>query len=261
MMVGEDVDISVRPEASNGARRAQLEVRDLRAGVLRGVSFALQEGEVLGIAGLPGSGRETLPYAIAGAWEGAVSGALRLPAQSEAWIDLGDGDAPRIALVPANRTVEGVISEFSVKENLTLPLIGRLRGRAAISAGREAELVDGWIDRLGIRTAGFDAPITTLSGGNQQKVVMARCLALNSPVLALCEPTAGVDIGTRIQLYNLIAEQAGAGLGVIVSSSDEGDLLGMCTRVLVLRRGVIATELTGDEITEPNLLHAMEGTD
>jgi ribose transport system ATP-binding protein len=261
MMVGEDVDISVRPGAASGARGAQLEVRDLHAGVLRGVSFALREGEVLGIAGLPGSGRETLPYAIVGAWEGAVSGALRLPARSDAWIDLGDDDAPRFPLVPANRTTEGVISAFTVKENLTLPLIGRLRGRAAISAGREAELVDGWIDRLGIRTAGFDAPITTLSGGNQQKVVMARCLALNSSVLALCEPTAGVDIGTRVQLYDLIAEQARAGLGVIVSSSDEGDLLGMCTRVLVLRRGVIATELTGDEITEPNLLHAMEGSD
>ena len=148
-----------------------------------------------------------------------------------------------------------------MKENLTLPLVDRLRGRAAIDAGREGELVDGWIDRLGIRTAGADAPITTLSGGNQQKVVMARCLALGSSVLAMCEPTAGVDIGTRIQLYELIAEQARAGVGVIVSSSDEGDLLGMCTRVLVLRRGVIATELTGDEITEPNLLHAMEGSD
>ena len=260
MMVGEDVDISARPEA-NGARGARLEVRDLRAGVLRGVSFELGAGEVLGVAGLPGSGRETLPYAIAGAWEGSVSGALRLPARSDAWIDLGDDDAPRFPLVPANRTTEGVISAFSVKENLTLPLIGRLRGRAAISAGREAELVDGWIDRLGIRTAGIDAPITTLSGGNQQKVVMARCLALNSSVLALCEPTAGVDIGTRVQLYDLIAEQARAGLGVIVSSSDEGDLLGMCTRVLVLRHGAIATELTGDEITEPNLLHAMEGSD
>ena len=92
----------------------------------------------------------TLPYAIAGAWEGSVSGALRLPARSDAWIDLGDDDAPRFPLVPANRTSEGVISAFSVKENLTLPLIGRLRGRAAISAGREADLVDGWIDRLGI---------------------------------------------------------------------------------------------------------------
>jgi ribose transport system ATP-binding protein len=261
MMVGEDVDISVRPEPTNGARPALLEVRDLHAGVLQGISFDLREGEVLGVAGLPGSGRETLPYAIAGAWDGPVGGALRLPAQDEAWTDLAEDRSARFPLVPANRTAEGVISAFSVKENLTLPLIDRLRGRAAIDAAREAQLVDGWIDRLGIRTAGSDATITTLSGGNQQKVVMARCLALDSSVLALCEPTAGVDVGTRMQLYDLIAEQARAGVGVIVSSSDEGDLLGMCTRVLVLRRGVIATELTGDEITEPNLLHAMEGTD
>jgi ABC-type sugar transport system ATPase subunit len=261
MMVGEDVDISVRPEAPRDARPALLEVRDLRAGVLQDVSFDLREGEVLGVAGLPGSGRETLPYAIAGAWQGPVSGALRLPALDGAWTELADADEARFPLVPANRTTEGIISAFSVKENLTLPLVDRLRGRAAIHAGREAELVNGWIDRLGIRTAGSEAAITTLSGGNQQKVVMARCLAMESSVLALCEPTAGVDIGTRVQLYELIAEQARAGLGVIVSSSDEGDLLGMCTRVLVLRHGVIATELTGDDITEHNLLHAMEGSD
>jgi ribose transport system ATP-binding protein len=261
MMVGEDVDLSARPEPAAGDRPALLEVRDLRAGVLQGVSFDLREGEVLGIAGLPGSGRETLPYAVAGAWQGPMSGALRLPAQSQAWIDVSEDGAGRFPLVPANRTTEGVISAFSVKENLTLPLLDRLRGRGSISAGREAELVEGWIDRLGIRTAGVDAQITTLSGGNQQKVVMARCLAFGSSVLALCEPTAGVDIGTRMQLYDLIAEHARAGVGVIVSSSDEGDLLGMCTRVLVLRRGVIATELTGDDVTEPNLLHAMEGTD
>jgi ribose transport system ATP-binding protein len=261
MMVGEDVDLSVRREAPSTARPAALEARDVRAGVLRGVSFALGEGEVLGIAGLPGSGRETLPYALAGAWPGPVSGALRLPAGSDAWIDLAEDDTARIPLVPANRTAEGVIGAFSVKENLTLPMLGRLRGRAALARRREADLVDGWIDRLGIRTAGSDAPITTLSGGNQQKVVMARCLALGSQVLALCEPTAGVDVGTRMQLYDLVAEQARAGVGVIVSSSDEGDLIGMCSRVLVLREGVVASELTGDRITEPNLLHAMEGSD
>ena len=192
---------------------------------------------------------------------GRMSGTLRLPAQSEAWADVSADGRGRFPLVPANRTTEGVIAAFSVKENLTLPLVDRMRGRAAIDAGREAQLVERWIDRLGIRTAGADAAITTLSGGNQQKVVMARCLALGSSVLALCEPTAGVDIGTRVQLYELIAEQARAGVGVIVSSSDEGDLLGMCTRVLVLRRGVVAAELTGDDITEENLLHAMEGSD
>jgi ribose transport system ATP-binding protein len=259
MMVGKDVDIALRPRTTNGHRRPLLEVRGLRAGALRGVDFDLHEGELLGVAGLPGSGRETLPYAIAGAWPGRVDGRMRLPGSGD-WIEIAEGGAPRFPLVPATRTSEGVVAEFSVTENLTLPLLGRLRRRAALDRGRERALVDGWIDRLGIRTAGSGAAITTLSGGNQQKVVMARCLAENPAVLALCEPTAGVDVGTRVQLYDLIAEQARGGLGVLVSSSDEGDLLAMCTRVLVLRDGVIAREMTGDEITEPNLLAAMEGS-
>jgi ribose transport system ATP-binding protein len=259
MMVGKDVDISVRPRTTNGHRRPLLEVRGLRAGALRGIDFDLHEGELLGVAGLPGSGRETLPYAVAGAWQGRVDGRMRLPGSGD-WIEIAAEGAPRFPLVPATRTTEGVVAEFSVKENLTLPLVGRLRRRAALDRGRERALVNDWIDRLGIRTAGPGAAITTLSGGNQQKVVMARCLAENPSVLALCEPTAGVDVGTRVQLYDLIAEQARAGLGVLVSSSDEGDLLAMCTRVLVLRDGVIAREMTGEEITEPNLLAAMEGS-
>jgi ribose transport system ATP-binding protein len=261
MMVGTDVDISIRPQSRNERRRPLLEVRDLRAGPLRGVSFDLHEGERLGVAGLPGSGRETLPYVLAGAFSGPTAGRLRFPAQSDAWIDLVKRKAPRLPIVPASRTAEGVIAEFSVKENLTLPLVDRLRSAGSIDAGREAELVHRWIERLGIRAAGQDAPVTTLSGGNQQKVVMARCLALDPSVLVLCDPTAGVDIGTRVQLYELVAEQADSGVGVIVSSSDEGDLLGMCTRILVLRHGLIARELSGEEITESNLLHAMEGSD
>jgi ribose transport system ATP-binding protein len=155
-----------------------------------------------------------------------------------------------------------VIAAFSVAENLTLPLLSRFRtGRRFLDGRHEAAVVDDWVDRVGIRTAGRDAPITTLSGGNQQKVVMARCLALEPEVLVLCEPTAGVDIATRLQLYDLIKEQAAQGLGVIVSSSDVGDLLALCTRVLVLRDGQVVREIAGDAITEPTLVHAMEGTE
>lgn len=105
------------------------------------------------------------------------------------------------------------------------------------------------------------ARITTLSGGNQQKVVVARCLAQQPPVLVLCEPTAGVDIATRQQLYDLIERQADDGMGVIVSSSDTEDLLALCTRVLVVRDGRIVREISGRDITEPALVHAMEGTE
>jgi ribose transport system ATP-binding protein len=114
---------------------------------------------------------------------------------------------------------------------------------------------------VGVRTAGRGARITTLSGGNQQKVVMARCLAQQPPVLVLCEPTAGVDIATRLQLYDLIERQADDGMGVIVSSSDTEDLLALCTRVLVVRDGRIVREISGRHITEPALVHAMEGTE
>ena len=146
-------------------------------------------------------------------------------------------------------------------DNLTLPILDRLSNGVALSRSREQALVAEWFEKLQIRAAGHGAPISTLSGGNQQKVVMARCLALEPSVLLLCEPTAGVDIATRIALYKLIADQAARGLGVIVASSDVGDLLAMCTRVLVLRDGVITHELPGDGLTETTLHHAIEGVE
>jgi ribose transport system ATP-binding protein len=174
---------------------------------------------------------------------------------------VGESGLLGLALVPADRAREGVIAEFGVADNLTLPILDRLRQGIALSKSREQALVREWVDKLQIRTAGHDAPISTLSGGNQQKVVMARCLALEPAVLLLCEPTAGVDIATRIAIYELIAEQAAQGLGVIVASSDVGDLLAMCTRILVLRDGVVVRELRGNELTESILHHAIEGID
>ena len=110
-------------------------------------------------------------------------------------------------------------------------------------------------------TAGPGAPISTLSGGNQQKVVVARCLVRDPALLVLCEPTAGVDIGTRVAIYDLIAELSRNGLTVVLSSSDAGDVLAMCTRVVVLREGRIAAQLGGEGLTEHALVSAMEGED
>jgi ABC-type sugar transport system ATPase subunit len=203
-----------------------------------------------------------VPYAVCGAHAGRVSGRLRLPERSERWTDARDADGLGLPLVPADRAGEGVIGDFSVGENLTLPLLDRLRTRSGrLRRRREAALTEDWIRRVDVRTAGRSARITTLSGGNQQKVVMARCLAQRPPVLTLCEPTAGVDIATRLQLYDLIERQTDKGTGVIVSSSDTQDLLALCTRVLVVRDGRIAREISGRDITESALVHAMEGTE
>ncbi|MFF4799098.1 sugar ABC transporter ATP-binding protein [Streptomyces sp. NPDC001351] len=266
LMAGEEThtatDPDHRPAPSSRPTHSVLEVRDLRAGPLRGVDLDLARGERLGITGLVGSGHEIVPYVVCGAHTGPVSGRLRLPERSERWTPARDADALGLPLVPADRAVEGVIGDFSVGENLTLPLLHRLRARVGrLHRRRESALTEDWIRRVGVRTAGPGARITTLSGGNQQKVVMARCLAQQPPVLALCEPTAGVDIATRLQLYDLIQRQAEEGMGVIVCSSDTEDLLALCTRVLVVRDGRIAREISGRDITERALVHAMEGTE
>ncbi|MFF4018590.1 sugar ABC transporter ATP-binding protein [Streptomyces sp. NPDC001843] len=262
LMAGEEMETDHRPARPAGPTGAVLEVRDLSAGPLHGIGFDLARGERLGITGLVGSGHEIVPYAVSGARTGPVRGRLRMPGQSERWTDARDAGALGIPLVPADRAAEGVIGDFSVGENLTLPLLHRLRARGGrLHRRRESALVDEWIERVAVRTSGRGARITTLSGGNQQKVVMARCLARRPPVLALCEPTAGVDIATRLQLYDLIERQADEGMGVIVSSSDTQDLLALCTRVLVVRDGRIARDISGRDITEAALVHAMEGTE
>ncbi|MFF4116117.1 sugar ABC transporter ATP-binding protein [Streptomyces sp. NPDC001714] len=265
LMAGEELETGHRPAPPSGLADPVLEVRDLRAGPLRGIGFDLAGGERLGITGLVGSGHEIVPYAVCGAHAGRVSGRLRLPERSERWTEARDAGRLGLPLVPADRAGEGVIGDFSVGENLTLPLLDRLRARSGrLRRRRESALADDWIRRVDVRTADrrpAGARITTLSGGNQQKVVMARCLAQRPPVLTLCEPTAGVDIATRLQLYDLIARQAEDGTGVIVSSSDTQDLLTLCTRVLVVRDGRIAREISGRDITESALVHAMEGTE
>jgi len=268
LMVGEDVDPEYRTKTATSAAELAapvsplaLEARNLRSRYLKDVGFELREGEILGVAGLAGSGMEQVPYAIAGALGSEVSGEVRVAADGESWHDIGRGAVGGLALVPADRAREGVIAEFGVGENLTLPVLGRLRRGPKLDHARERALIGDWVERLQIRTAGQDALISTLSGGNQQKVVMARSLASEPSVLLLCEPTAGVDISTRIALYDVIADQAARGLGVIVSSTDPGDLLAMCTRVLVLRDGVVARELSGAELTESTLHHAIEGTE
>ncbi|MFD9390003.1 sugar ABC transporter ATP-binding protein [Streptomyces sp. NPDC060000] len=262
LMAGEEMETEYRPRAPSGPAETVLEVRDLWAGPLRGVGFDLARGERLGITGLVGSGHEAVPYAVCGAHPGPVRGKVRVPERSRHWTEARAADGLGIPLVPADRAGEGVIGDFSVGENLTLPLLDRLRSRSGrLRRRRETSLAEEWIRRVGVRSTGRGARITTLSGGNQQKVVMARCLAQRPPVLVLCEPTAGVDIATRLQLYDLIERQADDGMGVIVSSSDTEDLLALCTRVLVVRDGRIVREISGRDITERALLHAMEGTE
>jgi ribose transport system ATP-binding protein len=222
------------------------------------VALDLHEGEVLGIAGLPGSGRNELPYALVGALKSAT-GLISLRGQPA--VPLKKSASFDIPIVPADRAREAVIREFSVGENISVSVLNRLSSRGRVRRSDERQLIGKWMRTIEVKAAGPDALITTLSGGNQQKVMMARCLARDPGVLVLCEPTAGVDVGTRQAIYEFIASRARAGLSVVISSSDTGDLLALCTRVIVMCNGRAVRELKGQEISEETLLRAMEETE
>ena len=259
LMAGDDVDAGYRAHlpVADG-RPAALTVNDLSGRYLSGVSLTLRRGEVLGIAGLPGSGATELAHILAGVdrpagGEITLAGSPAVPAAK----------APNLGLpiVPSDRLHDAVIPGMTVAENISLSVLDRLQRGPALMHAQERRLVGRWLTGLGIKTAGSTAQVTTLSGGNQQKVIIARCLARDPSVLILCDPTAGVDPAARQAIYEQLAERTRSGLALLVTSADLGDLLALCTRVLVLGNGRIVGELSGAEITEQRLIRAMEETE
>ncbi|HEU5265097.1 MAG TPA: sugar ABC transporter ATP-binding protein [Jatrophihabitans sp.] len=256
LMVGSDVDAAYRAHVAVATdRNVVLRARGIRARFLDGVDVDLHEGEILGVAGLPGSGRNELPYALVGATDDAL-GELELQGQPP--IAVHKAGSLDIPIVPADRAREAAVAEFSVGENISVSVLGRIAKWGWVARRAERRVVDKWMRNIEVKAGSETEPISTLSGGNQQKVIMARCLARDPRVLVLCEPTAGVDVGTRQAIYEFIADRAQAGLSLVVSSSDTGDLLAICTRVLVMCNGRVVRELVGAEITEQTLLQAME---
>ncbi|WP_169914865.1 sugar ABC transporter ATP-binding protein [Rhodococcoides yunnanense] len=258
LMVGRAIDTDYRARTDVRADAAvSLKARGLKGKFLDGVDLEVRAGEIVGIAGLPGSGSEELAYAIAGAVPG-VQGEVSVG--DEDWAPVRSSPHPAVPIVPADRATEALFEDFDVRENMSLSIIGRLRRGGFLSRRREQRSVQEWIEQTAVKTSSQDAQVATLSGGNQQKIVIARCLARDPKVLVMCEPTAGVDIGTRQVIYELIAARAREGLAVVVSSTDLGDLLAMCSRVITLVDGRISGQFTGDLITEESMLHSIEGT-
>ena len=162
-----------------------------------------------------------------------------------------------IGFVTEDRKIEGIIPEMSVRENLTLALLPRLAKAGIVDEARQREIVDGFIRRLGVKCAGPEQRIRELSGGNQQKVLLARWLATDPKLLILDEPTRGIDVGAKAEIQRLIRELAEQGLGVLMISSELEEVIEGSDRVTVLRDGVSVAELAGEAITEPAVMHAM----
>ena len=246
LMVGRPVEqLFPKLDVAPGAELLRV-VNLTRAGEFEDISFTLRRGEILGIYGLVGAGRTELAQALFGVTR-ADRGAAHLAP---------DAVAAGIALVPEDRQSQGGILDFSLAANLALTNLATLAPRGWCSLARESNLAREWIERLAIRAQGPDQVVRSLSGGNQQKVVIAKWLARAPGVLILDEPTKGIDVGAKAAVHRVTSEFAQAGGGVIMISSELPEILGMSDRVLVMRRGRLRGEFTRAEATSDALLRA-----
>jgi len=251
--------VAERDEQPRERTAPALQIRGLRGRTLRGLDVTVGHGEIVGVAGLLGSGREELGYAVAGASDAPVEGVWQVGERRMTAMTPDAAARNGIVFVPASRERESAFPELDVRENLLLAALPRMRRGPLVHARWERPFAREWLTRVRVRLNSMDDQFATLSGGNQQKVVLGRWLAIEPRILVMSEPTAGVDVGARHALYDLLKERARGGLSILVTSSDVQDLLHLCDRVVVLRDGLASRELEGPEVTEPEIISAMEG--
>jgi ribose transport system ATP-binding protein len=237
-----------------------LKVESLSGGAIQDVSFGVGAGEVVGVAGLVGSGREQLALSIIGGIPG-TSGSV--------WLD-GEKIKPRnpystmragIAMAPADRGHLAVLLEHTVAENITLPLLKPLMRFGSLRSRIERAEVLEWIDRVALEPRDPDQMLGLLSGGNQQKAVLARWLRREPKMLILDEPTQGVDVGAKAAIHELLLKTAQAGTGLLICTAEAEDLPTICSRVLVMRNGRIGAELRQEEVSDTRIGHEILATD
>ena len=249
-IVGRSMIATQAPAVANGARPSHVAVRDLGGGAVAGLSLTAARGEVIGLTGLLGSGYDELPYLLYGARR-ASGGTLDIGGRRMAVTEMSPkrAIAAGIVLIPADRANAGAIGALPVGDNLTMPLLGGRRAwmldrRGMVRAARAAAVT------FEVRPADPALPLSALSGGNQQKVVLAKWLQREPALVLLDEPTQGVDIGARRAVFEQIARAAARGAAVLCASSDYEQLAAICTRVLIFSAGRVVASLTGSGITK-----------
>jgi rhamnose transport system ATP-binding protein len=255
-MVGRDLD-TFYPKAEVAPGEVRLSVRGLtREGVFKDISFEVRAGEIVALAGLVGAGRSEVARAIFGI-DPLDAGEVRIAGKP---LQLGKPAASvraGLALVPEDRRAQGLALELSIARNASLTVLGRLMRHGLISSRSENALAADWGQRLRLKAGDLDAPVGTLSGGNQQKVVLSKWIYSDPDVLILDEPTRGIDVGAKYEIYTIINRLAAEGKGVIVISSELPELIGICDRIYALSEGRITGELPIEEANPEALLKLM----
>ncbi|GGG16265.1 hypothetical protein GCM10007304_32980 [Rhodococcoides trifolii] len=254
LIAGRDVD-AVFPPKGHGPIGDGLVVTSLSGTDFDDVSFSVAAGEIVGLAGVAGNGQVALLRALAGLTPS--TGIARLDGTTLKLKSSADAHKAGIAFMPADRAGEGVLSEFSIRENSALGAFGRFVRNGIIDRSKEARLTTEMSSALTVKAPSVETLVGNLSGGNQQKVVLARALLAEPKLVLAEEPTQGVDAGARAEIYAQLRAAADDGMAIVVLSSDALELEGLCDRVLVISRGSIVESLTGDAVTERNMMHAM----
>jgi ribose transport system ATP-binding protein len=258
LMIGRDIATQYPPKPSRPRPAPALKIENLGwERRLEAISLDVGAGEIVGLGGLDGQGQKTLLLALFGVLRGvtgsiSVNGAAVRPNSPAAAKAAG----VNIALVPEDRKTEGLMLPMSIADNLVIASLGSLSAGPFIDANKERQAVNDGIARLQIKVGGKADPVSTLSGGNQQKVVIAKWLMTGPKIILLNDPTRGIDVGTKQELYRLMRELADQGAAILFYSTDYDELIGCCDRVAIMYDGRIVRELAGADLTETNIVES-----
>ncbi|WP_425419431.1 sugar ABC transporter ATP-binding protein [Oricola indica] len=258
LMIGRSLDYSRNVEKGE-IGDITLEVSGLSCGKLyQDVSFSLRAGEVVGFYGLVGAGRTEIAETLFGLREPS-GGTIRLGGEDVTIGSPAEAIAQGISLVPERRKEQGLVLGMNCRDNITLPQVDDMTAGPFVSNGAEIAIYDMYRDRLDIKAPSWRSEVGNLSGGNQQKIVIGKWLAMKPRVLIVDEPTRGIDVGSKAEIHNLIRELAHSGYAVIVISSEMPEILRVSDRVIAMYQGRIMREFTADEVNEDNLVQAISG--
>ena len=252
MMVGREM-VQEYPKEVGNVGGTILEVKNLSRGILQDISFEVKSGEVFGISGLVGAGRTELARAILGI-DKPESGEVYVRGKKVHYRTFADAIRDGLGLIPEDRKLQGLVQIMSVKRNTTLVNMKRVLRAGVISSSLEEKLSKEYADKLHVVTPSMETEVQYLSGGNQQKVVIAKWLFQNSEILFLDEPTRGIDVGAKAEIYRLINRMAKEGKTIIMISSEMPELLGMCDRIMVMHEGHKMGELNAAEATQAKIM-------
>lgn len=253
-MTGRNIDTTDVKEVKDFSKSDKvLEVKNLSAKGFEHVSFDLHAGEILGIAGQLGSGRTELSLALFGMLK-PTNGNISVSGETVHLKNVAEAQKNGIALVPEDRLTEGLFLPQSIYKNISVTSLKEISGAfGVVKEAAQKELSAHWVKEIGVATKDHTLPVQTLSGGNQQKVVLARWLATHPKILILNGPTVGVDIGAKYDIHKLLRELAKGGMAVLVVSDDVAEITALCDRALIMKAGRMTGEFKGEELTDDNL--------